>query len=219
MLTIGLRYREMAHGRPYQHAATPAAIAVLNQTEMEAATAPVPQVLKQLEALRPELDTFFDTSTSDHATIPFHAFAVMSGITAQTNWLGELLLHGEDIARAVGLPWELRERDMLLVARGAMELAHAYLRPETAFRQRVCISLEIPEAIPYIIDIRTGSARTYPRRETDRPDAELRLPASTLIELLYQRIGRFTALRRGLRIVGGRRPWKALQLQSYFERP
>lgn len=57
------------------------------------------------------------------------------------------------------------------------------------------------------------------RRPTDRADAVLRLPASTLVLVLYQRIGAFTALRQGLRIVGGRRPWVALKLQSHFERP
>jgi hypothetical protein len=35
--------------------------------------------------------------------------------------------------------------------------------------------------------------------------------------MLYQRIGPIGAARRGLFIVGGRRPWAALKLQSYFE--
>jgi hypothetical protein len=39
---------------------------------------------------------------------------------------------------------------------------------------------------------------------SDRPDAVLRAPASTLTQLLYQRIGPFTAARRGMLVVGGR---------------
>jgi hypothetical protein len=39
----------------------------------------------------------------------------------------------------------------------------------------------------------------------------------TMIEMLLNRIGPVAATRRGLRIVGGRRPWKALQLQSCIE--
>jgi hypothetical protein len=38
-----------------------------------------------------------------------------------------------------------------------------------------------------------------------------------LTQLLYQRIGPFTAARHGLRVVGGRRPWLAFKLQSCFE--
>jgi hypothetical protein len=67
--------------------------------------------------------------------------------------------------------------------------------------------------------IHNGAVELRERRPDDRPDAVLRLPASTLAQVLYQRIGPFTAVRRGLRIVGGRRPWVALKLQSYFERP
>jgi hypothetical protein len=51
----------------------------------------------------------------------------------------------------------------------------------------------------------------------DRPDAVLRLPASTLTQMLYKRIGPLNAVRQGLRVVGGRRPWLALKLQSCFE--
>jgi hypothetical protein len=38
-----------------------------------------------------------------------------------------------------------------------------------------------------------------------------------MLQMLYQRIGPIAAVRHGLRIVGGRRPWKALKLQSCFE--
>jgi hypothetical protein len=67
--------------------------------------------------------------------------------------------------------------------------------------------------------IHDGSLETRERRPADRPDAVLRTPASTLCDMIYQRIGPVTAARRGLMIVGGRRPWKALRLQSYLERP
>jgi hypothetical protein len=63
----------------------------------------------------------------------------------------------------------------------------------------------------------SGNAGTV-RSTGDRPDAVLKLPASTMVRLLLQRIGPFTAALQGLRIVGGRRPWKAMKLQSCFER-
>ena len=53
----------------------------------------------------------------------FHCNATVSGIIAQMNWLFELVSHGEDIARAVGAPWEIRERDILLILREVVELA------------------------------------------------------------------------------------------------
>jgi len=144
---------------------------------------------------------------------------VMSGNTAQTNWLGELLLHGQDVARAVKAPWQLPEREMLLVLRGGTEMVPLYLRRGVCTDTNACVAFQIPEARPYLIHIHGGTTEMRERRPNDRPDAVLRVPASTLTQLLYQRIGPLTAVRRGLRIVGGRRPWVALKAVSYFERP
>lgn len=216
VLTIANRYYQVARGGMYHPADTPTGVAALNQAELEAALGPVPELADQLRALASDIDGYFDTLAGDCPTIPFHGGGFIGGTTAQTNWLGELLLHGEDIARAVKAPWDLDERDMLLIARGLMQIAPIFLRSETPASTNVCVALEVSGARPYLMHIKGGAAETRERRHADRPDAVLRTPASTLTQLLYQRIGPFTATRRGLRIVGGRRPWLALKLQSYF---
>ncbi len=220
VLTVAHRYRELAHGRQYRRAGAAGELAVINQTELEAVLAPVGELADQLQALAPELDGYFDTLTDDRPTLPFHAGAVFDGITEQTNWLGELLLHGHDIARAVNAPWELPERDMLLVSRGIMQIGSGYplragVKPETD----LCVAFQLPGARPYLTHIQGGTAEFRTRRPDDHPDAVLRAPASTFALMLYQRIGPLTAARHGLRIVGGRRPWRALKLQSFFEQP
>ena len=106
VLTVARRYQGMAHGREYPHPANPRELDVINQRELEAAMAPIPELTDQLLTLAAEMDSFFDALTNEPATIPFPAGAVIDGITAQTNWLGELLLHGQDVARAVKTPWE-----------------------------------------------------------------------------------------------------------------
>jgi hypothetical protein len=217
VLTIAYRYHELACGRVYRRATTACEVAVINQTELDAAMAPVSELADQLQALAAEIDGYFDTLTGDQPTVPFHAGAVIDGITAQTNWLGELLLHGHDVARAIKAPWELPERDMLLIARGLMQVGPAYLRAGIPPSTDVCVAFNVRDARRYLIHIHDGIVEMRHRRPDDRPDAVLRAPAATLTQLLYQRIGPFTATRRGLRIIGGRRPWLALKLQSYFE--
>ena len=88
--------------------------------------APIPELVDQLEALAPVMDAWFDSLPEDHSG-EFHCGAMVSGIVVQINWLFELVLHGEDVARAVGVPWEIRERDMLLLLREAVEVAPAYV--------------------------------------------------------------------------------------------
>jgi uncharacterized damage-inducible protein DinB len=218
VLTLAHRYLQFSRGLDYRHAGSARGIAALNQTELEAAMAPVPELADQLQALAPELDAFFDANSDDRQTIPFHGFGFMSGNTAQTNWLGELLLHGQDVAQAVKAPWDISERDMVLVLRGLREVVAGYLRPGIVANVDICVDFQLPEARPYLIHIHDGTAEMRERRPDDRPDAVLRLPASTMTQLLYQRIGQFAAVRRGLRLVGGRRPWVALKLMTYFER-
>jgi hypothetical protein len=115
------------------------------------------------------------------------------------------------------VPWELPERDMLLVARGVLQFAPAFVRAGLPSDTDVSVAFNIPQARPYLIHIRQDSAEVRERRGTDRPDAVVTAPASTFTQMLYQRIGPATAVRHGLRIVGGRRPWRALKLQSCLE--
>ena len=129
MLSIAHRYRQIIHGREYRRAATLSEMDLINESEMEEVIAPVPELADQIHALAAEMDSYFDTYTDDRRVMPFHAGVMVSGITAQTNWLGELVMHGHDVARAVKAPFKIEERDMLLVARGMMEYGHGFCAP------------------------------------------------------------------------------------------
>src|SRR5262249_47887188 len=118
MVSVTHRYQAVAQGRDFHRATYPRELDLINQVELEAAMAPIPALVDQLDALAPVIDTVFDACTNDRRELKFHCGAIVSGIMGQTNWLGELALHGQDIARAVKAPWEMHERDMLLVLRG-----------------------------------------------------------------------------------------------------
>ena len=218
VLTVAHRYIAVARGGDYRHAGHPREVDVINHEELGAVMAPISELADQLQALAPEMDAYFDALADRAGTFPFH-HAIADSVTAQTNWLGEMLIHGHDVARAVKARWELPERDMALVLRGTLQLADAWLRRDTGAAVDRCVALEINGARPYLIRIHGGRAEIRERREEDRPDAVLKGPASLFTQLLYQRTGPLVATLRGLRIVGGRRPWLALRLQSCFERP
>jgi hypothetical protein len=190
---------------------------LINREEMLAAMAPIPELLADLAALEPVMDGYFDSLPDDYA-VELHCGAMGSAIVVQINWLFDLLLHGEDIARAVGVPFEIRERDMLLLLREGIELTPSYVKPGLSPAIDICVALEVPAAQPHVIHLHDGIAEARARRPDDRPDAVLKGSASTLLRLFLHRIGPLTAARQGLRIVGGRRPWKAMQLQSCIER-
>jgi hypothetical protein len=80
---------------------------------------------------------------------------------------------------------------MLLLLREGMEVLPAYLKPLISSETELFVALEIPDARPYVLHVHDGIAEA--------------------------RCGGQAATRQGLRIVGGRRPWKAMKLQSCFE--
>jgi hypothetical protein len=218
VLTIAQRYLHEQQGDS-RLVAHPREVNTLNQNELEAAMAPVSELADQIQAVAPELDALFDTVANEGPVLAFHCGAHVDGITWQTNWLGELLMHGRDIARTAKAPWEVPEHDMLLIARGLMQIAPAYVRPSIPPGTDICVAIKTPGARPYLIHIHDGIGELRVRHHNDRPDAVLRVPASMLTLLLYQRIGQFTAARHGLRVIGGRRPWLAFKLISCFEAP
>src|SRR4051812_36389019 len=187
VLTVAHRYRDISRGQEYHRARTPGEVAVINQAELEAALAPIPELADRIRALAEEMDAYFDKLADDRTTVVFHAGAVVDGTTAQTNWLGELLLHGEDVARAIKAPWEIAERDMLLIARGLMQIAPAFVRADIAPDTDTRVALNIPGARPYLLHIRGASAELRERQPDDRTDVVLRGPASVLTKMLYQR--------------------------------
>jgi hypothetical protein len=217
VLTVAHRYIQVARGLDFRRAVNPAEVQVINQAELEAVMAPLPELADQLRALEGEMDDLFDRISNDRPAILFHFGIMVSGFTAQTNWLSELLAHGQDVARAMRVHWELPERDMLLVLRGMMQVGPAFVRADVAKDADLCVAFKLPEGRPYVVHVHDGIAEFRERRPHDRPDAVLRLPASTLAQMLYQRIGPIAAVRHGLLIVGGRRPWRAAKLMSYFE--
>ncbi len=150
VLCVARRYEALAEGRDFRRAHYPRELDQINQEEMMAAMAPVPpELLDRLSALEPVMDAFFDGLPDDYVA-EFHCGAVVSGVVTQINWLFfDLILHGEDIARSVDTPWEVRERDMLLLLReGGLEVAPAYLSAAVTPTTNICLALQIPDARP-----------------------------------------------------------------------
>jgi hypothetical protein len=217
VLSVAHRYQKLMCGNDIRRAYSLTEMDVINQAEMEPLVGPMFEVADQLRELAVHMDEWFDVHFDDPPSIEFHGGELISGVTAQTNWLGELVMHGSDAAQAIKAPFTVDERDMLLVARGMMEYASGFLRPDVPKDAKLLVALKIPGARPWVIHIHDGIAETRARTPADRPDGVMRAPASALTEMLYKRIGQVTAVRRGVLVVGGRRPWKALKLSHYFD--
>lgn len=143
MVNITQRYQQIIRGEDFHRATSVSDMDVINQAEMETAVAPIPEMADQILAGADEMDDWFDAHSDEPEVVAFHGGAMISGLTTQTNWLGELVMHGSDVARAVKAPFAMDDHDMLLVARGMMEYGHGFLRSDVSPATNVCVALKI----------------------------------------------------------------------------
>jgi uncharacterized protein (TIGR03083 family) len=124
--------------------------------------------------------------------------------------VNETLVHGWDIARAVGRRWDMppdeaaRFFDVFLAGVTRHGYGSLQDRDEPKPGRRIAVELRSPHADPVVLvlagdDVSLGT----PGRDVD---VVVHYDPGTLALMLFGRIGRVRAARSGVR-VGGRRPW------------
>ncbi|GAB4002426.1 maleylpyruvate isomerase N-terminal domain-containing protein [Nocardioides ultimimeridianus] len=218
--TVAQRYTSVAATGTYRRAEGPRDLDSINDAEVAAlADVPYAEILTRLEDCAGEISHFLRGAVGKGRIFPFHGGEFIDATSGATNWIGELRIHGYDIARAVKAPWTLPERDALLVLAGVQQIIPGYVDQERAAGKDVLIEMRLPGARPWVTHVVDRTAISRPRAEGDRPHAVIKAPASTLLLSLYGRYGNLAAARHGLQVVGGRRPWRALTFPSLFEQP
>lgn len=119
--------------------------------------------------------------------------------------LGELLIHGFDIARAARLPWSLGREEALHVIGGVMAMVPDYLDRQRAAGRRVSCELRLRGGPRYRIAIAGGAAVI----SSPGPRADCWISADPAAFLLvgYGRAGQWGQIARGKLLAGGRKPW------------
>lgn len=119
--------------------------------------------------------------------------------------LGELVVHGLDIARAAGLPWPITAEDALLVLAGALAVAPQYVDRQAAAGRHVSYELRLRGGTGYRLSFDDGAVTvTEPG-----PKADCVISADPVAFLLvgYGRTGQWGQIIRGKIRAAGRKPW------------
>lgn len=134
-------------------------------------------------------------------------------------WMGELLIHGLDLARTLKRAWPIRPVHAVAVFEGLLPVFPVVVDPEQA-----------PQAVgTYHVRLRGGGNYTFTvdnegdlTIETGKPRrADLHISASPVPYLLvgYGRIGQWGPIARGQIRAWGRKPWLATRFTKLFVRP
>jgi uncharacterized protein (TIGR03083 family) len=140
----------------------------------------------------------------------------LAGVTGAE--LGEVLVHGYDIAKATGRPWPLAADDARLALRGALRLAPAYVNPDTARGHTGGYDLRIRGG-PRVV-IRFTDGRASLEQPGDAPvDCHILAAPVAVLLVLYGRTPQWGPIAKGQLLTWGRRPWQALGFKQLFLNP
>jgi hypothetical protein len=127
--------------------------------------------------------------------------------------LGELLVHGFDIARAAGLPWTIDRRDALLTLRAYLPLFPFTLDPVRAVGVHLDLEMRIRGMAPIVVHVADGTL-TVASPAGGRVHAHLWADPVAYLLLMWARVPVWRPLLSGQLLIWGRQPWRAGELAS-----
>jgi uncharacterized protein (TIGR03083 family) len=133
--------------------------------------------------------------------------------------LGELTVHGHDIATGTGGPWPIpAEHAKLILGTVCPEMSPLMVRPEAGRGTPVTYEIRLRSNGPrYVIQVADGTAEV---RAVGGPvDCVISADPVTYLLVVYGRMPLGRALLRGGILAKGRRPWLGLRFKNLFFNP
>jgi hypothetical protein len=173
-----------------------------------------------IDALRARLRDGFaqliDRATRPEAASqrwPAHGGHEITWVDALGLLLGELDVHGFDLARARGEPWVIPGGDVELIMRGLGPLMPAWVDPAAAAGHTASYEIRLRGQGVHRWQFSDGALTVEPDGPW-HPDVVISgSPMPTLL-VFYGRIGKYGAMLRGQVLAWGRRPWLALTIDK-----
>ena len=148
---------------------------------------------------------------SDQA-YPWHAGLQLTMAQASAIGLGELVVHGFDLARALHKPWPIDRRDARYVIYGASAILPAAVDHAQAAGFSACYELRLRSDPPLTLRFDRGALTVQPGGAC-RPDCSVSVDPAAFVLLAYGRRRPWRYLASGKLFAWGRRPWLAARFQ------
>jgi uncharacterized protein (TIGR03083 family) len=170
-------------------------------------------VSRLLDTLRHHVGLMLTTSQDHDPDETFswlgEARPTLAGMFA--HMVNELLIHGNDIASAVKVPWEMPAPDAALffdlfyVGLANGELGRLLDGSKRPLRRRIAAEFRSGYTAPVTIVVRNGQVSAEPAGPG--ADVKVRFDPATLNMMMFGRIGKLQAVLTRKIIISGRRPW------------
>jgi uncharacterized protein (TIGR03083 family) len=132
--------------------------------------------------------------------------------------LGELLVHGLDIARARRVPWPISAAEARLITLSVLPALPVLVDREAAGTVDTTYDVRLRGGGRFSMRFRQGTL-TVGVGAAPRADCRLQADPVALLLVLYGRQRQWSAIARGRLLAWGRRPWLALRLRTLLATP
>jgi uncharacterized protein (TIGR03083 family) len=148
----------------------------------------------------------------------FSAGYSMDVTTTVCTLVGELVMHGHDIARTLGTPWNVDPRAAVFAAYSTSAALPLAFDEKAAAGVSIHADIRLRHAVPFSIRIEDG------RVWSESPGigrADVHLSADPMSYLLvgFGRTSLWPLVARGKLLAWGRKPWVMAQMPKYFLKP
>ncbi len=137
--------------------------------------------------------------------------------TVTTIALGELLIHGLDIARALGQRWSIAPQAARLVIAGMTRLLPRFPSERTVRGAAASYEIRVRGGARLVCRFANGGLAVEP--PGGRIDCVISADPVAFLLVGYGRIGQWGPIARGQLLAWGRRPWRSLQFTGLLRSP
>jgi hypothetical protein len=133
--------------------------------------------------------------------------------------LGEMLVHGRDVARARRAAWPIEAIDARLIVENLGDILPLLVNPATAGHLRASVELRLRGGSrPMVLVFEAGAARVEPGPAA-RADVHVSADPVAFLLVSFGRMKQWRPILTGRMVAWGRKPWLALRLTHYLVRP
>jgi uncharacterized protein (TIGR03083 family) len=134
--------------------------------------------------------------------------------------LGELVVHGYDIAKALHRQWPIDPHHVALIVEGINPILPGLVRPERVGGLNATFEIRLRRQATDTWVFRDGRLRINPSTVGPRSvDVHISGDPATVLLVYYRREPQWKQIATGRMLAWGRKPWLALTLTSLFHTP
>lgn len=145
--------------------------------------------------------------------VPWFGGHALSLASATCLVLEEVLVHGYDIAKAIGRPWPIAARHASLAVDGLTSVLPLMVNPQTAGTVTATYAIHVRGGSRFVVRFQGGALTVEPLSAAPF-DCHISADPVAFLLVSMGRVSQWRAVARGKLVAWGRKPWLGLKYRS-----